>query len=209
MARHSVKNNSKRNKNNHKLLIVIIVFILVLSTISTLYFIFNRKSDNEPENQINNLFNALKRNKIQDVNEYVNYDDIIASLDESILDKDNKRKESNLERELFKDLEWKINSIETLDNQVIATVSVTNKDFKNIVTKWLKEIINQDSESNNISEDLMLKKLEEILAIEENKRTSNNLIIFDKIEDEWKIQANDNLIYLIFPGLDTINAVLN
>lgn len=211
MGRYSAKSNSKTSKNNSKLLIVIIVFVLLIFALfSLVYFcISQRKNSGKPENQIDALFSALKSNKIKAVDEFVSYEDIVSSLDESILNMDNKNNKSNLQKELFEDLEWSIKGVEFLDNQAVATVSVTNKDFKSIVTKWLKVIVEQDSVANDFSEDFLLKKLEEILVAEEEMRTATNLIIFDRIDDEWRIQANDNLIYLIFPGLDTINSVFN
>ena len=76
-----------------------------------------------------------------------------------LLEQDSKQM-TDLEKKLFKNIKWNIENVEIQDNQATIIVEMTNKNFANIITTWIKEILKEKEEGNTISNDLAIQKLE-------------------------------------------------
>ena len=85
---------------------------------------------------------------------------------------------------------------------------MTNKNFANIITTWIKEILKEKEQGMTISNELAIEKLEKVIDEEKNTKTILKKINLNK-EDDWKIVVNDDLRDLIFPGIDSVETVLN
>ena len=208
MGKHSIE---KKKINFGKTFLVIIVLALVIAGIIGVIYVIknNRNTQTEFLNQeeaINNAFSALKTSNIDEVEKYLNYTELISGLDESILQEEITGVESNL----FNTMEWSIENIkEDDDGSIVAIIDVKNKNYKNIITEWLKQIVDLKSNSDQISNVESLQILENILK-ENNCGTQSVIKKIQLIEESgnWKIVVNDNLINLLYPGIETINNVI-
>ena len=115
----------------------------------------------------------------------------------------------NLQKNLFNTMEWSIENIKEEDGIVVAIVEVTNKNYKNIIIEWLKQIVELKSETEELSNEESLQVLEKIL-IENNNGTQSVIKKIQLMEQdgEWKIIVDDELINLVYPGIEAIDSVL-
>ena len=208
MGKHSSGKYAKKKKINIKIIVILIAIILI--TTGIIIFIKNNSDTDtktEPEKNVENLFKALKDSNKEEASKYIDYDKLISSLDEMLLEQDSKQM-TDLEKKLFKNIKWNIENVEVQDNQAIIIVEMTNKNFANIITTWIKEILKEKEEGNTISNDLAIQKLEKVIDEEKNTKTILKKITISK-EDDWKIIVNDDLRDLVFPGIDSVATVLN
>lgn len=202
MGKHSINNSNGKNVIKLK---SILFFIIITGLIITLIISINKKKEDftKQEEIINQAFSALKTTNINEVNKYTNYNKIISGLDESIL---NQEEVSEIEKNLFNTMEWSIEKIKEEDNNTVAIIEVTNKDFKMIITEWLQEIVNRKTNGEDISNEVGLKVLENILK--NNNYGTQTVIKKVKIDKDSKIEVNDDLINLLYSGIESVSNAL-
>lgn len=206
MGKHSSGKYAKKKKINIKMIGILIVIILIITCI--VIFINNHtNSKTEPEKYIESLFTALKNSNREEASKYIDYEKLISSLDEMLLDQ-NTTQMTDLEKKLFENLKWNIENVEIQDNQATIIVEMKNKNFANIITTWIKEILKEKEKGTIISNDLAIQKLEEAIDEENSSKTILKKITLSK-DDNWKIVVNDDLRDLIFPGIDSVSTALN
>ena len=103
-------------------------------------------------------------------------------------------------------MEWSIEKIKEEDNNIVAIIEVTNKDFKMIITEWLQEIVNRKTNGEDISNEVGLKVLENILK--NNNYGTQTVIKKVKIDKDSKIEVNDDLINLLYSGIESVSNAL-
>lgn len=202
MGKHSINNSNGKNVIKLK---SILFFIIITGLVITLIISINKKKEDftKQEEIINQAFSALKTTNINEVNKYTNYNKIICGLDESIL---NQEEVSEIEKNLFNTMEWSIEKIKKEDNNTVAIIEVTNKDFKMIITEWLQEIVNRKTNGEDISNEVGLKVLENILK--NNNYGTQTVIKKVKIDKDSKIEVNDDLINLLYSGIESVSNAL-
>ena len=202
MGKHSINNSNRKNVIKLK---SILFFIIITGLVIILIISINKKKEDftKQEEIINQAFSALKTTNINEVNKYTNYNKIISGLDESIL---NQEEVSEIEKNLFNTMEWSIEKIKEEDNNIVAIIEVTNKDFKMIITEWLQEIVNRKTNGEDISNEVGLKVLENILK--NNNYGTQTVIKKVKIDKDSKIEVNDDLINLLYSGIESVSNAL-
>lgn len=202
MGKHSINNGKRKNVIKLK---PILLFIIITGLVITLIISINKKKEDftKQEEIINQAFSALKTTNINEVNKYTNYNKIISGLDESIL---NQEEVSEIEKNLFNTMEWSIEKIKEEDNNTVAIIEVTNKDFKMIITEWLQKIVNRKTNGEDISNEAGLRVLENIL--ENNNYGTQTVIKKIKINKDSKIEVNDDLINLLYSGIESVSNAL-
>ena len=204
MGKHSIKKSKTKTNKGIILVIIIAILIIIFGIIRLIENSVNEKSKFiEQEEIINNAFSALKNLNKKEIENYLDYATLISGLDESIL-----QENVSLEKYLFNSMEWSIENIKEDDENIVVVVEVSNKDYKKIITEWLKEIVEVNEENNSISEVESLQILERILQ-EDNcgTRTVIKKIQLSQQNGNWKIIVNDDLINLLYPGIETVNSV--
>lgn len=140
----------------------------------------------------------------------MDYQKLLGILDKEILNEEEIRK-VGLDIELFKELNWNIEDIKVERNQAVVIVEVTNKDYKEVITQWLKKIIKEQSNGNQLTNELCLEKLKE--SVTDKKLSTKTIIkkVLLKRDDkaEWKVIVNDDLGSALFPGIESVNSVLS
>lgn len=213
MGKHSTQHTrikKEPKKMNPKILIIIAVVAIIIAAIIK---VNTSKKNNTPENAleneitntVNNTFSSLKESKIDDVQKHLNYVELISGLDEMVY----QNGESELEKNLFKNILWKTTSVKVEGDTATAIVEITNKNYKNIITKWMKEIVDENTKGTEITQEFILNKLNEIVEAETETKTLSKALILKKQDNEWKIRVNNELINLIYPGIDSVVEALN
>ncbi len=205
MGKHSQsKHSSVEKKSKNIVLIVIVLVIVIVLGVGIYALMMKLNNQNDIEGVINNFFEAIKNAEQEKANQYVNYEQLINSLDEMILQDDS----DEIEKELFKNIEWNIEEIEEQENQVVAIVEVKNKDFKNVITAWMKELVSAKSSGIEITNEYALEKLANEIEEEQSSKSVIKKILLEKDNDIWKIQVNEDLRDLVYPSIDSVISVL-
>lgn len=200
----------KEHKNGFLILIIMLTAILVICGITYIIKkISTEKNDYESEviNVINSTFSSLQELDIEEVNKYMAYENLVNSIDETILKYDDK--ECTLQKELFKQLTWSIENIEIEENKAIVIVEATNKNFKTIFTEWMEEISNIKASTINMTENEAMDTLVDVLKQKEEKKTVIKKVILNTKNGVWKIKVDEDLRNLIFPGIDSVVKAFN
>lgn len=206
MGKHFIEKNSKNTKWK-KIIFFIILLMLIITILVYLFNVNNPKS--EPKKLINNVFNSLKNGEVEEINNYIDYNYLISILSKKILNNENENQISNIEKELFKELEWKIEKVEIEGERATVVVEVTNKDFKEIMTTWMKDIVNnKNSQDEIVSTNLAMESFENTIKNTKNKKSIIKKIKLNKINEKWVIINDDEFRYLVFPGIESVITVL-
>ena len=204
MGRHSSGNYTKKSKS--KIIIALTIIIIVIIGVSIYLYITNMEKKG-PEITINNMFNALKQSDESQVNEYLDYNKLLSSLDEMLVKEDVRNEE--VEKKLFESIEWKIENIEADGETATAVVELTNKDFIEVVTAWMKKIVKKKNNGIELTDEVSLQKLQETLEETDTTKTVIKRISLEKVDEKWKVTVNEELTNLVFPGVDSVVSVLN
>ena len=204
MGKHTLE-----KKTNKISIIAVILIILAVIIGIVVFFIGNNKTPEEKlEETIDSCFTSLKSSNIEKANKYINYDELVSSFDELIIE--NREEEiSNIEKELFKSIEWNIENIEIENDKATAVIEVTNKNFKDVIIKWMEQMYTVQESDQNISDEIALKELEEVLINENATKTEIKRITLNQIDANWKIEVNESLRDLMYPGIDIVFTILN
>lgn len=200
MGKHSTGKYAKFKKGK---LIATLTIVIILILVIALVVIMTSKTnlEKEPERVLNEAFTGLKELDKEKVNAYMDYDKLIKSLDEMILENPD---DTELEKELFKDMKWTIESTKLEDNHAIMIIEMTNKDFNTILTEWMREIVSE-REKNQVTNELALQILKKVISDESIKeKTVLKKVNIQKDDSGWKISVDNNLRDLLFPGIDSV-----
>lgn len=205
MGKHSKSKHSSEKSNGKKVVLIIITSIVIIALVFGIFFLVNKVNEsNKVEGVINSFFEALKNSNQETVNQYADYNQLINSIDEMILQDDS----DELEKELFNNIEWVIEDVEKNDNETVAIVEVKNKDFKDVMTNWMKELVSAKSAGIEVTNEYALEKLTNELKEEENFKTVIKKITVKEDNGNMKIIVNEDLRDLVFPGIDSVIEVL-
>ncbi len=163
------------------------------------------KKEKEISAVIYDSFTALKNSDKESINKYLDYNSLISGLDEKLI---KEGEYTEFEKELFSNISWTIERNDINNDEAIVIIEVTNKNFKSILTKWMKNLIKNVNDGNEIAEKEALSRLEELVKKESDTRTELKKIKLKKYEDSWKIEVNDDLIDLVFPGIDSVTELI-
>ena len=203
-------NHSAKKEFNFISVLKIIIVLAIIGAIAfgivmlVMNYTNKAKIENEISTVIDTSFTALKNLDKENINKHLDYNKLIAGLDEMLI----KEEETNIEKELFKDIAWSIENIEVNNDEAIVIIELTNKSFKSILTKWMKDLIAEVNNGNQIAEEGAINKLEEIVKKEEDNKVELKKVKLKKHEDTWRIEVNDDLIDLVFPGIDSVTEIL-
>ena len=212
MGRHS--SNNKRNirqnqpkrrpkKSNFKMIFVVVIIAIIGM------LVHNSNVKKQPKKIINTAFSDLKTANIEDANKYINYNQLIYSLDGMLAKEDDNEINSAIKKELFTNIEWEVLDVETKNNNAVVTVEMTNKDYIKVITNWMKKMIGEKARGEEITDELLLQNLEATLAETTDTKTETKKVTLFKEKGKWKIIVDEELRNLIYPGIESIATTLN
>ena len=212
MGRHS--SNNKRNirqnqpkrrpkKSNFKMIFVVVIIAIIGM------LVHNSNVKKQPKKIINTAFSDLKTANIEDANKYINYNQLIYSLDGMLAKEDDNEINSAIKKELFTNIEWEVLDVETKNNNAVVTVEMTNKDYIKVITNWMKKMIGEKARGEEITDELLLQNLEATLAETTDTKTETKKVTLFKEKGKWKIIVDEELRNLIYPGIESVATTLN
>lgn len=203
-SRNSVKRNSAKSKKLFKTIILIIFISILIGIISYMAYI-----KSEPKNIVNKLFTELKSGNNEEANKYIDYQQLIYSLDEMLIQEGSNEQILNIEKSLFNSMEWNVENTILNGESAEVLVEVTNKDFIKVITNWMKKLINEKTKGTEVTNNLSLEKLQKTLDETQERKTVIKKIELNKEDGKWKVKVNENLRNLVYPGIDSVVTVLN
>ena len=212
MGRHS--SNNKRNirqnqpkrrpkKSNFKMIFVVVIIAIIGM------LVHNSNVKKQPKKIINTAFSDLKTANIEDANKYINYNQLIYSLDGMLAKEDDNEINSAIKKELFTNIEWEVLDVETKNNNAVVTVEMTNKDYIKVITNWMKKMIGEKARGEEITDELLLQNLEATLAETTDTKTETKKVTLFKEKGKWKIIVDEELRNLIYRGIESVATTLN
>lgn len=209
MGKHSKSKHFSDEKGvgkGKKVVAIIIILLLIVAIAFGIYFLVNKITEqNRIKASVNEFFEGLKNSEVDKVNKYADYNQLINSFDEMILQDENDR----IEKELFSSLEWNIETIGKIDNRTEIIIEAKNKDFKDVITNWMKELVSAKSARISITNEYALEKLENEIKEEEKTKTVIKKIVLKEDNGNFKITVSEDLRDLVFPGIDSVIDVLS
>ena len=163
-----------------------------------------------PEKTVEGMLNSLKNGDFESVNKYVNYDKIANNSE--ILGSAEMDQETQIL--LFDKISWKVLNISKEQDTASVEVEITNKDFEKIISNYTQEALKIAFSGESFTEVEQMNKLKEQLKNEEiGTKTVTTTINLNKQNGEWKIQADDNLVNSLLPGLqaaiNSLDSIIN
>ena len=183
----------------------IILLVVVLAIVTALLLL-----PATPEKTVEGMLNSLKNADFESVNKYVNYEDIVNESEML----QNSEMDEETQSLLFDKLTWKILNISKEENTASVEVEITNKDFDQIISNYTQEALRIAFSGESFTQEEQNNKLKEQLKNEEiGTKTVTTTIQLVKQDGEWKVQADENLVNALLPGLqeaiNSLNSIIN
>ena len=190
---------------NKKDLYYIISIVIAICLIALIAFVILTLQQT-PEKLLNNILSNLKEGKLEKINQYISYEEILGTSD--LLS--SKEFNEETKKGLFNKLEWKILEVKTEKDKATINLEITNKDFKIIIEKYMQKALSAVFSGKNLENDEIKNYLvEEINNQEAQTITQTKTIEFTKKDNKWEITVNNELIDALLPNLretvDTLN----
>lgn len=207
-ANKTSKKENKGNKNNKKVgywVGGVILLLIVLAIVTALLLL-----PETPEKTVDGMLNSLKNADFESVNKYINYDEVV-NQSEMLKDSEMDQETQSL---LFNKLSWKIMNITKEADKASVEVEITNKDFEQIISNYTQEALKIAFSGESFTEEEQNNKLKEQLKNDQiQTKTVNTTIQLIKQEGNWKVQADENLVKALLPGLqdaiNSLNSIIN
>ena len=183
----------------------IILLVVVLAIVTALLLL-----PATPEKTVEGMLNSLKNADFESVNKYVNYNEIVNESDML----QNSEIDEETQSLLFNKLTWKILNIAKEENTASVEVEITNKDFDKIISNYTQEALRIAFSGESFTQEEQNNKLKEQLKNEEiGTKIVTTTIQLVKQDGEWKVQADENLVNALLPGLqeaiNSLNSIIN
>lgn len=200
---NKAKTKVKKEKKSKKWIIVVVLLVILIILAALVLY-----TSITPRDSVNNLFTNLKNGNKFMASLNIDYDNLISVLDSTIVQQ-NGSEMSNLERECFNELSWKITGESVENNTATVTATVTTKSFRQVLLNWIEKISEVLENQDDISTEQNLQLLEESLTEEDVGTTQTEVTInLERKGFTWKVIINEEFIDAIFPGLNQVLDVM-
>lgn len=195
---------AKPKKENKGMVVRILVIAIILLLIIALIYLAMKT----PEKALTSMLKDLKSGDIEGVNQYVNFEEI--SL-KSALDMTESEEFSEKDKAFYESLEWDVKSVKKENDTATIEIEATNKDYETIFKNYIQSMFQKFINNENISGDEELQLLlDELNKDTIGTRTVTENVTLTKVDGKWKITVDDNLMQVIYPGLEEgINSISN
>ena len=191
-----------KNKKNLYYIISIVIAICLIALIAFVILTLQQT----PEKLLNNILSNLKEGKLEKINQYISYEEILGTSD--LLS--SKEFNEETKKSLFNKLEWKILEVKTEKDKATINLEITNKDFKIIIEKYMQKALSAVFSGKDLENDEIKNYLEEEINNQEAQTiTQTKTLEFTKKDNKWQITVNDELIDVLLPNLREIVDTLN
>ena len=188
-------------KKTSWIIIGIVFVVIIIITAEIIFYI------NSPKCAVIKTFNSLKKGDVITASQFIDYNELMKYLNSEF--KSDLTTMSENEAKCFNKLSFKIVNEEIQDDKATITISSTNKNFRTVLDKLIKEIYLKQSSGEEINKEQMIEKFYSFLDDEKiGTITTTRDISLEKVDKKWKIIVDSNVEDAIFPGLaDLVKSV--
>lgn len=198
----SITKIKKDKKSKKWLIILILLVILIVLAMLVLY------TSITPRSSVNNLFTNLKNGNKFMANFNIDYDELIAVLDSSIVGQAGNEM-TNLEKECFNKLSWEITGESIENTTATVTATITTKNYRQVLLNWIEKISGVLENQDDISTEQNLQLLEESLVQDNVETTQTEVTIhLERRGITWKVIIDEDFIDAMYPGLNQVLDVM-
>ncbi len=186
---------------------IIVIVIILLAIIGLIYLAIP-----SPEKVVNNAFSDLKNGDFENIEQYINYDELVEDTGMNTESEEQmSQEEIDRERLLYEDLEWRIKSVQSEGDTATVEVETTNKDYRTIFNNYFQTLIQKVFSNEDLSDEQIEEAFVQELQKDDVERvTTTQTITLTKQDGKWRITVDDSLKNAIYPGLeDAINSINN
>lgn len=206
MQKHESKQNKKEKESKNKSkagywIGGVIIVILLLAIVAALILL-----PKSPQKAVEGMLNCLKNGDFENINKYVNYDEILQNVSTS----EDKTLSQDIQILLFDKLSWRVlNTTQNADTTTVE-VEITNKNFKTILSNYIQEVLKVAFSGEVFTEEEQNNKLLDQLKREDVDTVSSTVTVqVNKQDDEWKVVVNEELINALLPGFQETMSTIN
>ena len=195
---------AKPKKENKGMVVRILVIAIILLLIIALIYLAMKT----PEKALTSMLKDLKSGDIEGVNQYVNFEEI--SL-KSALDMTESEEFSEKDKAFYESLEWDVKSVKKENDTATIEIEATNKDYETVFKNYIQAMFQKFINNEDVSEDEELQLLlDELNKDTIGTKTVTETVTLTKVDGKWKITVDENLMQVIYPGLEEgINSISN
>ena len=160
---------------------------------------FRQKSAKET---VEAMLNCLKTGDFSSTSNYTNYNDLIKTAD---IENEDQTMSEEAQRLLFNKLSWKIGDVKEEQDTATVEVEVTNKNFETVLNNYMQKVVKiAFGGSEPTEEEYNNYLLEELKKEDIPTTTVSKKIELKKVDGKWIVTANEELVSLLLPGLESI-----
>lgn len=197
---NNVSKASAENKKGNTYWIIGVLIVLLIIVVITLLVVL----PSTPSKTVNGMLDALKSGDFTKAEEYVNYKELMNSSELS----NGEDLDIETQKLIFNKLSWKINKVTEENETASIEVEVTNKDFKTIISNYVQKAIKVAFGSGTNDEEIENYLLEELKNENVQLATVTKTLTALKQDGKWRVEINEELLEVLFPGLsEAINAL--
>ena len=152
------------------------------------------------------MLNCLKNGDFENINKYVNYDEILQNVSTS----EDKTLSQDIQILLFDKLSWRVlNTTQNADTTTVE-VEITNKNFKTILSNYIQEVLKVAFSGEVFTEEEQNNKLLDQLKREDVDTVATTVTLqVNKQDEDWKVVVNEELINALLPGFQETMSTIN
>lgn len=206
MQKHESKQNKKEKESKNKSkagywIGGVIIVILLLAIVAALILL-----PKSPQKAVEGMLNCLKNGDFENINKYVNYDEILQNVSTS----EDKTLSQDIQILLFDKLSWRVlNTTQNADTTTVE-VEITNKNFKTILSNYIQEVLKVAFSGEVFTEEEQNNKLLDQLKREDVDTVATTVTLqVNKQDEDWKVVVNEELINALLPGFQETMSTIN
>ncbi len=194
--------------------IAITIIFLIAALILTMLTTACTLGAEKPEKTVSNALDAIKKQDEKKMVKYITYEELMNFEDTESEESKEAFDNQEIMKLFFKNLDYKIKSTKTKDNEATVKTQITNIDMKTVMQQYLTEAFQIafadafTTDGTELSEEQINQKFEQILIDKMSAKdlqtiTTEVEIKLQKKDNKWKIQLDDKLQDAITGGLLT------
>lgn len=185
----------EKKKKGTKKIVTIVVAILAILAIAAIVAGVVLSLNNKPENVVEKMLENLKTGDFVKAGEM--------TTDSQTFLEENKEGEDTLSEEtqklFFDRIEWEIKETKVDGENATVALNITNKDFKQVIEKYFKKIIEVAFSGQEVGNEEFEKYLVEILNSDIPTLTVDSVFNLVKQDGKWLVVADDAFVESLLP----------
>ena len=171
-------------------------------------------SGETPEQAVTNAIEAIKKMDQEELSRYIEYDDLVNTDDSTELTE----QEEEQAKSIFKNLEYEIKTSDEDGDTAVVNANITNIDmgvvfsemFMEMFSRAFEDAFSSDPMTEEETDEMMLNLMAELMEKHRDTTVTNNVSIkLNKVDNQWKIEMDDELQNALMGNLFNVVESMN